>query len=630
MSCIFGLQHRNDSPELDTEFELMKNALAHLPADRLNVHRQDATAIGHRQQFHTPEAKHEAFPLVSSCGRFSATGHVRLDNRDELLVLFNIPSTEWAQIPDSTLALRAYEHWGHDFAKHLAGDWAIAILNNSSQKLILARDATGMGTIFYAHQGGKFAFSANPKALLTLPWVDSSPNIDDIWGYTSIFGVLDPEMSFFKGVKVLLPASILSFSGETIQLRKYWQLSTDKRLVLKDDREYREAFLHEYERAVACRLRCTSSVGATLSGGLDSGSVVALAARQLKEKGLRLTTFSSVPAYDPSPNTPKGRTGDESPYIEALAALSGNIDLNLLSCSTSSLARSIQEVVDTTCQPQHAACHAYWLIELVRTAKKNGADVLLTGQGGNGSVSWAGSGDLKEYFDPRHLLRFLLWFAGHKRPAAKMLVKNLLPASIWQKMSKQVTLEDILSLSPLRQSIIDHQKLAAGWKQYQQTRHLSSARTRRGLVEITIAHANKHWALHGHSAGIEIRDPTQDKKLLELLFSFPEEQYLAKGESRRLIRQTMKSILPDKTLFAREKGLQSADLLPRLHHDQRNIAEQIEVIAEDALSQKILNLELMQKTFQHSLQTSSPEQQTTCASILFRGLAAGEFLLKFG
>ena len=132
-------------------------------------------------------------------------------------------------------------------------------------------------------------------------------------------------------------------------------------------------------------------MGVALSGGLDSGSVTALAARALGETGKRLTAFTAIPIYDTSGTVGPKRFGDETHFASATAAFWPNVDHHLLDSAGVTPIEGIRRVLAIMPEPAHAASNYFWIVDLLAQAKAHGLGTLLTGQGGNATVRWTGA-----------------------------------------------------------------------------------------------------------------------------------------------------------------------------------------------------------------------------------------------
>src|SRR5690606_2482315 len=107
---------------------------------------------------------------------------------------------------------------------------------------------------------------------------------------------------------------------------RYWRLEDTPELHLPKFEDYVAGFLEVYGEAVNGRLRRSRPVAVTLSGGLDSGSAAALAARTLHQQGERLTAYTAVPLYDTQNTVGPNRFGDETEFARETAAFHPNID----------------------------------------------------------------------------------------------------------------------------------------------------------------------------------------------------------------------------------------------------------------------------------------------------------------
>ncbi len=248
--------------------------------------------LGHRLLASTPEAAVEKMPFHHPQSGCWITGHLRLDNREELLARFGLQNAGRV-IGDGELTLLAWLTWGEDCAEHLLGDFAFAIWDPRHNRVFAARDQMGMRQLIYTHQPGRiFACASSARGVVCTPRVEPRLNETRLAEALINFEHGSLTSTFYQDVFRLPPAHCLTVDDRGLHLRRYWQAVPPGPLHLNSDEAYAEAFRDVLAQAVHCRLRgVEGQVGSMLSGGMDSGSVVALASRMTNA---RLPTFSSV------------------------------------------------------------------------------------------------------------------------------------------------------------------------------------------------------------------------------------------------------------------------------------------------------------------------------------------------
>jgi asparagine synthase (glutamine-hydrolysing) len=137
------------------------------------------------------------------------------------------------------------------------------------------------------------------------------------------------------------------------------------------------------------------------------------------------------------------------------------------------------------------------------------------------------------------------------------------------------------------------------------------------------------WFEKGAAYGLEVRDPTQDRRLIELCLAIPDAQFQRSGVDRWLIRRAMLGYLPDSVRLNTRRGLQAADLVERVLANRAEIETGLARLKQHALARQALDLPRMQAvlvSLEHGL---TPKKSGDCSTILLRGLMAGYFLLRF-
>ena len=227
----------------------------------------------------------------------------RLDHRPQLLRELGIgrPADE---VGDGELLHAAWQRWGEGCADRLRGDFAFAIWNPRTQELFLARDPMGVRPLAFHHSPGRlFVFGSVADTVVAHPAVprelDEGRIADALIGETE---GIDQTCTFYRAVQRLPPATWLRMRDGKIQQQRYWRPVGEERPadLPTNQAEWIEAQRERLDRAVRLRLRSHRPVGSMLSGGLDSSSVVALAAATCAAEGLPpFPVFSATNAANP-------------------------------------------------------------------------------------------------------------------------------------------------------------------------------------------------------------------------------------------------------------------------------------------------------------------------------------------
>ena len=174
---------------------------------------------------------------------------------------------------DAELCLHLYEEYAEDFVKNLNGSFVIIIFDSENQKMIIANDRFRLRPFYYAENGEKYLFSSEVKAILedrTFEKEICHAAVADFFTFEMILN----DKTFFEGIKALPPASLLTWSKGKLSLEKYWDLEFEEDHN-RSMEYYVENLFHIFREAVKRRMKGNHPIGVSLSGGLDSRSIVA-------------------------------------------------------------------------------------------------------------------------------------------------------------------------------------------------------------------------------------------------------------------------------------------------------------------------------------------------------------------
>jgi asparagine synthase (glutamine-hydrolysing) len=206
--------------------------------------------------------------------------------RDELIGRGHIFQTG----SDTEVIVHLYEDEGEACVEKLRGMFAFAIYDKREQKLFIARDRVGVKPLHYAVSGNRIVFGSEIKSLLQHPAVNREINLEAVSDFFSFGYVPDPH-SAFRGINKLMPGHTLTFKDSRVTTRCYWDFEYPEKRPepARDENYYIERLRELISESVRLRLVSDVPLGAFLSGGIDSSTVVAMMAREM---GRPVKTFS--------------------------------------------------------------------------------------------------------------------------------------------------------------------------------------------------------------------------------------------------------------------------------------------------------------------------------------------------
>jgi asparagine synthase (glutamine-hydrolysing) len=212
---------------------------------------------------------------------------------------------------DSEVLVHLYEEFGDAFVERLDGMYGFALWDEPRKRLLIGRDRLGIKPLYYANVAGAFVFASELKALLALPGATTHVDPLALTEYLTL-GYVPAPYSLVRGAHKLPPASVLVHERGRAEIRSYWQLPAQVDESLTED-DWSHAVLERLEKAVVEQLVSDVPLGAFLSGGIDSSSVVALMARHTDQP---VKTYSIGFAGDSG-----GQYYNELPYARQVASL---------------------------------------------------------------------------------------------------------------------------------------------------------------------------------------------------------------------------------------------------------------------------------------------------------------------
>lgn len=597
-----------------------------------------AIAIGRRLFPLLPEDAHDRGPTIGGDGHLALVADIRIDNRPELAAELGVPAGALAGLSDAALLMRALERWDEEAIAKIVGDFALAFWNARRRQLLLARDFAGQRPLHYHRGKGFFAFASMPKglhALADIPYALDAEQVRDALAMLPEAG----SGTFFEGIERVEPGHAVAFSDDKLTIRKFWRPALNP-VILDSAGAYEEALRHHFDTAVSARLRGVEhAVAAHLSAGLDSSTVAATAARLLRPSGGKVVAFTSVPRPDYRGPTMRNAINDEGPLAAATAAMHDNIEHVPIVTAGRSPFDGLDRNFLLYERPGGNLCNMVWSDAINDAARARGLRVLLSGQMGNATFSYAGMELLPMLLSRGKLIRLgrtvaaLLKNGTRATTIAAKTIGPILPKGIWSALGRLRGVGgDAGDYSAVKADAAERDRIARRAAAHDPAfghRPRTDAVAARLSVIDRIDPGNFIKGVLG-GWGIDTRDPTADRRLVEFCLSVPLDQFLRNGVPRALARDAFGDRVPQTVLRQRRKGYQGVDWHEGLSASRGQLRDELARMASCHSVAKALDLDRFAALVDAWPADGWGEAETVekYRLMLLRGVSNGHFIRK--
>jgi asparagine synthase (glutamine-hydrolysing) len=538
---------------------------------------------------------------------------------------------------DAQLYAAALSAWGDSADLRIIGQFATIVVRPNGEEIRLSRSPISAPPLYFWHDGQRFIVATLPGPLFATGEVEQV--IDEQKVADSLFlNPTDGERTWFAGVRRLGCGRRAVATPSGVSAVQYYDLAALPEIRFHDESDYVAAAASLFEDAVRCALDGFEHPAISLSGGLDSQAIAAEVARS--RSGQPLQSFTGIPEADWDGVTYPSVFGNERPYVEALAGMYPEIRPHWVDAKGLFLDHKIDSVFMLAGEPPGNAANLHWIHEAYGQARAMGCDVMLEGGFGNASFSFDGEGAVASLFRQGKWLR--LWReAAHLAPvhtdsrlraiASRAIVPSA-PDWVYRllvRLGAMKANDPYETWCPLNRAYarkhgVEDRARRAGYDPYY--RHPASSRNWRDSMVMDSGWGESIGLALDLMHGIETRDPTAYRPLVEFCLGIPDDQYLRNGINRRLARRMLKGKIPDEVVNETRFGTQCADWHLRLGRQRESLLAELDRMSHDKTIAPMLNIEGLRQTLddwpQASLGASTPRLKLA----LGRGLTTARFV----
>ena len=316
MCGITGLISLDGASVSPVILKKMTDAIAHRGPDGEGQWIEGNIGLGHRRLaiIDLSPAGHQ--PMISADHRWVLSYNGEIYNYRELRADLEAEGIWFRSQTDSEVVLYALAHWGTNALLKFNGMFALSLWDRKEKVLLLARDRYGIKPLYYAQQGNSFAFGSEQKAIIAQPEFQKKLNKSALLEYFTFQNIFT-DQTLLEDIKLLPAGHYATFNLQNSQFtcRQYWDYRFREPDRPADKREYLEELDRLFKQAVHRQLVSDVELGAYLSGGMDSGSITAIAAQQFPN----LKSFTV--GFDLSSASGLELAFDERAIAESMSAL---------------------------------------------------------------------------------------------------------------------------------------------------------------------------------------------------------------------------------------------------------------------------------------------------------------------
>ena len=605
MCGIAGILSNNKNLVAEDRLQQMTNALAHRGPDGEGfwINENKTVALGHRRLAIIDLTDAAAQPLhltpnPSPKGEGSKTRYTIIHNGEiynyiELKDELNKRGYTFQSQSDTEVILAAYDYWKEDCLQQFDGMFAFAIWDEQKQTLFAARDRFGEKPFYYFFDGEQFLFASEMKALWAAG-VQKEINHTMLLNYIGLGWVKNPvdlSQTFYKNI-VCLPQSHylqLSLRDGKNEIVQYWDLDKETVSTISED-EAVEQFQQLFSTSVKRRLRSDVEVGTSLSGGLDSSSIIAASCNlQSASKSSKCFT-ASFPGFEK----------DETAFAKLVA---NHFQLQHFTTTpdANDFSTDLQKIIQQQEEPfQSASIYAQY--KVYELARQHGIKVILDGQGADEILAgyhkyihWF----LQENYSSRKLQT--LSFEQKAFAANDISVdwswKNKLAAKFPEIAAVQLESKAYKELKYHAGINPEYLKVQSNKKNLykpiiKKLNDLLYFNTMQFGLEELLRYADRNSMAHG----LEVRLPFLNHELVQYIFSLPSTMKMQNGFTKSILRKSMDSFLPKEIVWRTDKiGYEPPQ---KEWMQNKNVIEQLENAKQKLVAEKLLHKKVLSQSIE--------------------------------
>lgn len=444
---------------------------------------------------------------------------------------------------DTEVILKSFEFHGEKCVEKFIGMWAFSIFNSENNSLFCSRDRFGIKPFYFIHHNQEFYFSSEIKSLKTTPNFSSNLNLSQVNRGLQLGWIGYKNETYFSKIQSLEPGHNLHFNGQNLTISKYWSYPSKQAIISKS--EAVEKFKELFDDSLKLHVRSDVPIGATLSGGIDSSSIVSSLLKNNLSSNLE--TFSIY--YDSTQGF------DERPFIKTIEQKYPNqFQLNYYSPNEKEIAQDFDAIAYSMDFPLSGSSpiSQYYVMKL---AKEKGIKVILSGQGADDYMG----GYMHSYY--RLYAEWMKHFQFGKLSKGIKEYKKIHEAN--NSKLTNVLLKSTLSSFMNEDAIYKFEytnylpflgNQHNDWQAFEKYSSSKLSEFHFALMNYSSLPTLLHYEDRNSMAhSIESRVPFLDHRLVEMMFQFPDELKINNGWTKFALRQSMENVLPSEIQWRTDK-----------------------------------------------------------------------------
>ena len=556
MCGIAGIINKKNTEVNKKDIQTMNTVMAHRGPDAEGIYIDGNIGLGHRRLSIVDLSKSGNQPMFSHDRRYVLIFNGEIYNYIELKEQLSKKGAKFFTETDTEVIIEAYRFWGINCTKKFNGMWSFALYDSEKRQIFLSRDRFGIKPLYIYEAEDEFIFASEIKCITAIRPEQKKVDIIQVARHLSGYQEDMDEHTFYENIHNFPKSHSMLYHLDTnkFELYKYWEINVSKfKKKWKCDNPYQK-FLELLEDSIRIRLRADVEVGASLSGGLDSSTIVGIISKKFRTK---IHTFSSI--Y-------KEKSCNEKEFIDCMNQYANTIPHYIYPDHSKNIIQDIEDMLYYHDGPCHSA--SPYSGYCVYRGVGNHAKVLLDGQGADelfGGYLFFYEAKLKE------LLR-------QNNCKAKIKAANLILSirKVYPEMARTLTDRLLSETLGAKGYQILKKKIRVNVQGQQNTR----INYRKGFakVDLKIRPQDNHSIINeldkelnlqlqymmlprilhdvdrnSMARSLEVRLPFLDYRLVEFSYTLSDEDKIRGSFTKYIMRKSCKKYLPEKVCNRRNK-----------------------------------------------------------------------------